>query len=95
MQAIQDAGRPGVVRVTSQAGPEGISVRIADDGVGMTPEQRERAFEPFFTTRPVGKGAGLGLSTARNIVLAHSGRIAIDSEPGRGTTLNLSFPTAP
>ncbi|WP_027457846.1 sensor histidine kinase [Dechloromonas agitata] len=95
VQAIQDAGRPGVVRVTSQAGPEGISVRIADDGVGMTPEQRERAFEPFFTTRPVGKGAGLGLSTARNIVLAHSGRIAIDSEPGRGTTLNLSFPTAP
>ena len=95
VQAIQDAGRPGSVRIASQLEAGRIAIRIADDGVGMNPEQRERAFEPFFTTRPVGQGAGLGLCTARNIVLAHSGQIAIDSEPGRGTTVLLSFPTPP
>ncbi len=95
VQAIHDAGHPGSVRITSQFEAQRIAVRISDDGIGMNSEQRERAFEPFFTTRPVGQGAGLGLSTARNIVLAHSGQIAIDSEPGRGTTIHLSFPTPP
>ncbi|HXE38727.1 MAG TPA: HAMP domain-containing sensor histidine kinase, partial [Azonexus sp.] len=71
---------------------EGITIRIHDDGVGMSAEQQARAFEPFFTTRPVGSGAGLGLSTARNIVLAHSGRIALDSRPNVGTTVTLFFP---
>jgi phosphoglycerate-specific signal transduction histidine kinase len=55
-------------------------------------DQLEHAFEPFFTTRPVGAGAGLGLSTARNIVLAHSGRIELLSEPELGTTVTLFFP---
>ena len=70
-----------------------IDVQIADNGVGMSPEQRERAFEPFFTTRPVGGGAGLGLSTARNVVVAHSGHMELESEAGRGTTIHLFFPT--
>lgn len=93
IQAIQDARRPGVLTVSSAVEPGGIVVRIGDDGVGMTDEQRDKAFLPFYTTRPVGTGAGLGLTTARNIVLAHSGRIALDSAPGRGTTVSLFFPT--
>ena len=92
VQAIQEARRPGTVTIRSQAADDGIAIQISDDGVGMTPAQRERAFEPFFTTRPVGQGVGLGLATARNIVLAHSGRIEIASEPGHGTTVNLYFP---
>ncbi|MBI2278385.1 MAG: two-component sensor histidine kinase [Dechloromonas sp.] len=91
-QAIADAGRSGEIRVTSEADEEGITIRIQDNGVGMTAEQQGRAFEPFYTTRPVGSGAGLGLSTARNIVLAHSGRIALDSRPDVGTTVTLFFP---
>lgn len=94
VQAIQDAGRPGEVRVSSGRVDGGIEIRIADDGMGMSREQREHAFEPFFTTRGVGAGAGLGLSTARNIVLAHSGRIDISSTLGVGTTVRLFFPTA-
>jgi len=78
--------------VSSEADEEGISIRIQDDGVGMAPEQLARAFEPFYTTRPVGSGAGLGLSTARNIVLAHSGRIELDSRPDVGTTVSIFFP---
>lgn len=91
-QAIADAGRSGEIRISSEADEEGITLRIQDDGVGMTPEQLARAFEPFFTTRPVGGGAGLGLSTARNIVLAHSGRIGLESRPDVGTTVTLFFP---
>lgn len=92
VQAIQDAGRDGTIRIVSSADPQSIAIRIVDDGVGMTEHQREHAFEPFFTTRPVGSGAGLGLSTARNIVLAHSGRIELASEPGQGTTVTVFFP---
>lgn len=93
VQALQDSGHAGTVSIRSQADASGIAVDIADDGIGMAPEQLEHVFEPFFTTRPVGGGAGLGLSTVRNIVLAHSGDITLDSQPGRGTTIHLHFPT--
>jgi len=91
-QAIQDASRSGEVKISSEAGEEGITIRIHDDGIGMTPAQLEHAFEPFYTTRPVGSGIGLGLATARNIVLAHNGRIALDSRPDGGTTVSVFIP---
>jgi signal transduction histidine kinase len=93
--AIADSGRPGEVRISSEADDAGIHIRIHDTGVGMTAEQIEHAFEPFYTTRPVGSGVGLGLATARNVVQAHSGRISIDSQPDVGTTVSLFFPTPP
>jgi signal transduction histidine kinase len=91
-QAIADSGHGGTIRITSEADETGITVRIRDDGIGMNSQQLSRAFEPFYTTRPVGSGAGLGLSSARNIVLAHSGRIALDSTVNAGTTVTLFFP---
>lgn len=91
-QAIADAGRSGEIGVDSEADEAGIRIRIHDDGIGMTAEQIARAFEPFYTTRTVGSGAGLGLSTARNIVLAHSGRIELASTPNVGTTVTVIFP---
>lgn len=92
VQAIRDAGRPGEVRIGSVADEAGISITIHDNGIGMNEEQLKRAFEPFYTTRPVGSGTGLGLSTARNIVLAHSGRIELASQPDAGTTVTVFFP---
>ncbi|UCV01857.1 sensor histidine kinase [Dechloromonas denitrificans] len=91
-QAISEAGRPGEIGVSSAADEQGITIHIRDNGVGMTAEQLARAFEPFYTTRPVGAGAGLGLTTARNIVLAHSGRIDLVSYRDVGTTVTLFFP---
>lgn len=93
-QAIADAGRPGTIVVASEADDEGIHIRIHDDGIGMSQEQLDRAFEPFYTTRPIGAGAGLGLSSARNIILAHSGRIELASKPDGGTTVSIFLPVA-
>lgn len=67
-------------------------VRISDDGFGMDAQTRAKAFEPFFTTKPFGKGSGLGLSMVYGFVRQSGGRIDIESEPGKGTTVSLLFP---
>lgn len=95
VQAITDSGRAGTIKVSSQAAASGLEIRIQDTGVGMSPAQIEHAFEPFYTTRPVGHGVGLGLSTARSIVLAHSGTISLSSQPDAGTTITMIFPAPP
>lgn len=95
MQAITDSGQPGTIKVSSEATVSGLYIRIRDTGIGMRPEQIEHAFEPFYTTRPVGHGVGLGLSTARSIVLAHSGTVSLSSQPDAGTTVTMTFPAPP
>ena len=65
---------------------------VGDDGSGIDPAVRARIFDPFYTTKPVGQGTGLGLSVVHGIVCAHHGAITVDSTPGRGTTFHLHFP---
>jgi signal transduction histidine kinase len=69
-------------------------VRVADTGTGIPPEVRERVFQPFFTTKPIGHGTGLGLSICQGIVTALGGEISFASESPRGTTFRVVLPTA-
>jgi two-component system cell cycle sensor histidine kinase/response regulator CckA len=71
-----------------------VALTVQDSGSGMAPDVVAHAFDPFFTTKPAGKGTGLGLSTVYGIVKQSGGYIAIDSAPGRGTTIAVYLPVA-
>ena len=92
-QAIpEDAPGPHRVGVAARVSSGQVVVEISDTGVGMAAGVLQRAFEPFFTTRDVGQGSGLGLSIARGAIEAAGGRIELWSEPGRGTTVRCTLP---
>ncbi|HEV7162327.1 MAG TPA: ATP-binding protein [Solirubrobacteraceae bacterium] len=82
--AIQALGERGTITISTALEGPCVRVDVADDGPGIPDELRERIFEPFFTTKDVGQGTGLGLDTARRIVVErHRGSIDVESEPGR------------
>jgi PAS domain S-box-containing protein len=72
---------------------EAVTIEVADDGIGIAPENVARIYDPFFTTKGVGRGTGLGLAVSYGIVQEHSGHITVESAPGRGTTFRISLPT--
>ncbi len=78
-------------RVTVPAG-EYVTVRVSDDGVGISSDKLQKVFEPFFTTKRTGEGTGLGLSTAYGIVKQTGGYIFVDSTVGAGTSFSLYLP---
>jgi len=94
--ALAIDGRPedgNVISVTARsAGPDRVAIEIRDTGHGIPPDLIDHIFEPFVTTRPVGEGAGLGLSIAHNIVRELDGGITVSSEVGPGTTFRVELP---
>jgi signal transduction histidine kinase/ActR/RegA family two-component response regulator len=73
---------------------EYVQLTVKDTGVGMSPDVMKRVFEPFFTTREVGKGTGMGLSVVYGIVKDLEGTVTVESEPGEGSTFRVLLPKA-
>lgn len=65
---------------------------MRDNGCGMPPEDLQRAFQPFFTTKAAGRGTGLGLFLSREAVLAHGGNLTLESAVGKGTAVTVALP---
>jgi PAS domain S-box-containing protein len=98
----------GTIRITGaadevaihEAHPAGLApgryvrLSVADTGEGMDPATQARAFEPFYTTKPVGRGSGLGLPMVQGVAVQSGGGVAITSAPGDGTTVSVWFPCA-
>lgn len=83
----------GSIRVTSRRTPDGsIERRFADTGPGIPEEVRKRHFEPFVTTKPPGKGTGLGISVSDGIIRDHGGQISVVSEVGKGRIFVVTLP---
>jgi signal transduction histidine kinase len=84
--------------VTANAAPEEVTIQIKDRGPGLTPEERERAFDRFYrggdgrSRRP--GGSGLGLAIVQALAERSGGSVSLDTAPGRGTTVSLTLPTA-
>jgi len=91
--AVTD-GRAGTIRIEGEERDGRFWVRVSDNGVGMDEQTMGRMFDPFFTTRDVGEGMGLGLSVCHTIVSNHQGRLTASSRPGEGTQLTFDLPPA-
>jgi len=91
--AIPDGGR--IIVATGTADDGSLLVEIIDTGIGIAPENVAKIYDPFYTTKGVGQGTGLGLAVSYGIVQEHAGRITVDSTPGQGTTFRITLPTAP
>jgi len=90
--AIDAVGDKGTITVSTRRDGDCALIDIGDDGPGIAPEIRDRIFDSFFTTKEVGSGTGLGLATARRIVVdRHNGSLTVDSQPGQ-TTFHVWLP---
>ena len=92
MQAMASAHGRGTLTVKAAHADGWIEVRIQDDGPGITPENRLRLFEPFFSTKPTDQGTGLGLWTVRSVMMGLGGAVQCETEAGVGTTFLVRLP---
>ncbi|MFQ6034709.1 MAG: nitrogen regulation protein NR(II) [Sedimentisphaerales bacterium] len=91
----KDGEQDHILEITREFKDGMIEIRVSDTGIGMSPEVCGRAFESFFTTKEIGKGTGLGLFISYNLVTEMDGTIAMESEPGKGTTVIIRIPKVP
>jgi PAS domain S-box-containing protein len=92
MNAKQAISGQGKISIATRKNGNSIDISISDSGSGIAPQVMNKIFDPFFTTKPVGEGTGLGLSVSYGIIQDHSGRIEVESRPGKGSTFTVTLP---
>jgi PAS domain S-box-containing protein len=91
INAFHAMNNGGTLSVVTSTDDEKVIIKIEDTGEGIPPENMDKLFTPFFTTKEPGKGTGLGLAVTQRIVHEHGGTIKIDSEAGKGTLVTIQF----
>jgi hypothetical protein len=84
----------GWLTLTTECDGDTVVVQVKDTGTGIRKEDIKRIYDPFFTTKGIGRGTGLGLSVSYGIVQEHGGAIFVESAPGKGTTFQVALPAA-
>lgn len=87
-----EARKGATISIATRATKKQVYIEIADNGCGMSEAVKEQIFVPFFTTKPVGKGTGMGMSIAYGIIADHGGEIEVESEEGVGTKFTITLP---
>jgi len=94
VNAIQAMPQGGTLRIATRGSASRVVLRVEDNGVGMGREVLQQIFLPFFTTKDIHEGTGLGLPVVHGIVNSHGGTIGVESRPGRGTRFEIQLPVA-
>jgi signal transduction histidine kinase len=92
VNAIQSMHEGGTLAVTTRSSEDLVAIEVADSGTGMSEDVLQQLFNPFFTTKDVGEGTGLGLSVVHGIVKAHGGEIKVESALGEGSKFTVQLP---
>jgi signal transduction histidine kinase len=92
LNATQAVENKGKVDIIAQQTPSTVLITIADNGCGISAENLTQVFNPFFTTKPIGLGVGLGLTSAYGIIQLHNGKISVQSELGYGAKFTVELP---
>ncbi len=92
VNAIQAMQRKGILTIETRHDDHAVFLTVEDTGCGMTPETKEKIFLPFFTTKEIGEGTGLGLPVVLGIVTAHNGHIEVESTLGKGSRFTVILP---
>ncbi len=90
--AIEESGRKeGNITIAAHIKDKAVNCEVTDNGTGITPENIARIFDPYFTTKEVGKGTGMGLTEVMNLMIQFGGRVIVRSQPELGATFTLEF----
>jgi two-component system, NtrC family, nitrogen regulation sensor histidine kinase NtrY len=90
LNALDAMPNGGMLKLATSSHAESVEIAVSDTGVGLTPEERERLFTPYYTSKH--HGTGLGLAIVQSVVSDHHGSVSVNSEPGRGTTFTIRIP---
>ena len=94
IDAVGDKGKEGLINISTTLSGDSIQIAVKDNGKGMSEDEKQKIFDPFYTTKKIGAGTGLGLAITYGIVERHDGTITVNSELGKGAEFIIKLPLA-